>query len=200
MDDNYGYSYKATGLIADTFKKYGIPFEIEKRDKVEVVCIRIHILCTGDTTLMFRSCDNENYVSVSICLFTHTPAGRRGRIFEAFNYLHNLSKYKMRFSLSPDGAIYMGYEFLGSVLNQSLGPMAYEIYARTNNDIDIIHQFLEAAINTEDDLGSYEIAGRPLGITLPEDMPSELRLELEQILDDIQPYIIAHKDGDMEEE
>ncbi len=190
MIDNE-YRFKTTSLIAEAFSnEYHIPFETTSTEKEEVVSVYLHALCQEDAELMFKSCDNGNSLSCSICLIKGTPADRKNRILEAFNCIHNIAKYKMRLSLNPEGAIYMRYEFLTSCLNKSLGSIAYELWARINADIDTIIQFLNLAINSDMELDSSSLVGEPIEIAFPKKMSSEFRLECETIIDELQQYRI----------
>lgn len=146
------YEFKAINLIAETFEKRGVKFEVKDIPGVEMILAGFSIDCGPEVNVMFISHDNDNDVAVRILrLISKTPEARRHRVMEACNILNRRVRH-IKFYVDGDGDINVEYDFPEHSPDEGLGDMALEIFIRMMRILDSEYNIFMKALYTDEDL------------------------------------------------
>ena len=105
------YEFNATNLIAETFEKRGVLFDVVSHHGSEHLLAGFSVDCGPNVIMRFISRDNDNDVAARIFgLITNTPKEKRARVMEACNVLNDTIRF-MKFSLDTDGDINVDYAY-----------------------------------------------------------------------------------------
>lgn len=164
------YEFKAINLIAETFEKRGVEFDVKNHHGMEELQTFIPIDCGTFTIMRFISHDNDNDIAVRIIgLVSNTPKEKRNRVMEACNVLNHKIRY-MNFSLDDDGDVVVAYDFPVRSPDEGIGEMAFEIFVRTMQILDSEYSIFMKALYSEDEL---DIQGHSI--------PAELMQRLQEL-------------------
>lgn len=84
------YEFKAINLIAETFEKRGVKFDVVSHHGSEQLLAGFSVDCGPNVIMRFISRDNDNDVAARIFgLISNTPKEKRTRIMEACNVLNH---------------------------------------------------------------------------------------------------------------
>lgn len=146
------YEFKAIKLIAETFEKRGVKFDIVSHHGSEQLMAGFSIDCGPNVIMRFISRDNDNDVAARIFgLITNTPKEKRARVMEACNVLNRKIRY-MKFYLDTDGDINVEYDFPVHSPDNGIGEMAFEIFVRMMQILDSEYSIFMKALYSEEDL------------------------------------------------
>lgn len=164
------YEFKATNLIAETFEKRGIKFDIVNHHGSDQLLAGFSVNCGPNVIMRFISRDNDNDVAARIFgLITNTPKEKRSRVMEACNVLNHKIRY-MKFYLDADGDINVEYDFPVHSPDDGIGEMAFEIFVRTMQILDSEYSIFMKALYSDDEL---DIQGHSV--------PAELMQKLQEL-------------------
>lgn len=146
------YEFNATNLIAETFEKRGVKFEVSNHHGMEELQTFLPIDRGSYAIMHFISHDNDNDVAVRIIgLVSDAPTEKRLRVMEACNVLNNNIRY-LKFSLDDNGDVNVGYDFLVNSPNEGIGEMAFEIFLRTMHILNSEYGIFMKAIYSDEEL------------------------------------------------
>ena len=146
------YEFNATNLIAETFEKYGVKFDVVSHHGDEHLLAGFPVNCGPSVVMRFISRDNDNDVAACIFgLISNIPKEKRARIMEACNVLNHNIRY-MKFYLDPDGDINIEYDFPVHSPDQSIGKMAFEIFVRMMQILNSQYSIFMKALYSEEEL------------------------------------------------
>lgn len=169
------YEFKAINLIAETFEKRGVKFDVVSHHGSEQILAGFSVDCGPNVIMRFISLDNDNDVATRIFgLITNTPKEKRARIMEACNLLNHKIRY-MKFYLDTDGDINVEYDFPVHSPDNGIGEMAFEIFIRTMKLLDSEYSIFMKALYTEEEL---DIKGYSVPVELMQSL-QELRKMIE---------------------
>lgn len=164
------YEFNATNLIAETFEKRGVKFDVVSHHGSEQVLVDFPVDCGPNVIMRFISRDNDNDVAARIFgLITNTPKEKRTRVMEACNVLNNKIRY-IKFYLDTDGDINIEYDFPVHSPDDGIGEMAFEIFVRMMQVLDSEYSIFMKALYTEEEL---DIKGHSV--------PAELMQRLQEL-------------------
>ena len=143
------YTFKATNLIAETFDKHGIKYNVEEAPGAEIIVAGFPVDGGPAVTEWFISRDNDNDVAARVFrLVSKTPEARRSRVRDACNILNRKVRY-MKFSIDADGDVNAEYDFPVQTPDSGVGEMALEIFVRTMRTLDSEYSLFMKAIYTD---------------------------------------------------
>lgn len=175
------YEFKATNLIAETFEKRGVKFDVVNHHGSEQLLAGFSVNCGPNVIMRFISCDNDNDVAARIFgLIANTPKEKRSRVMEACNVLNHKIRY-MKFYLDADGDINVEYDFPVHTLDDGIGEMAFEIFVRMMQILDSEYSIFMKALYSEEEL---DIQGHSIPAELMQKL-QELRKMMETRMDDM---------------
>ena len=155
------YEFKATNLIAETFEKRGVRFDVKNVRGDEVVCAGFPIDCGPKVIMQFICSDNDNDVAVRIFgLVTKTPKEKRSRVMEACNILNRKVRY-VKFYVDGDGDINVEYDFPVHTPDEGVGEIAFEIFLRMMTILDSEYSIFMKALYTDEELARLQDYGIP---------------------------------------
>lgn len=164
------YEFKATNLIAETFEKRGVKFDVVNHHGSDQLLAGFSVNCGPNVIMRFISRDNDNDVAARIFgLITNTPKEKRSRVMEACNVLNHKIRY-MKFYLDADGDINVEYDFPVHSPDDGIGEMAFEIFVRTMQILDSEYSIFMKALYSDDEL---DIQGHSV--------PAELMQKLQEL-------------------
>ena len=124
------YEFKATGLIAETFVKHGVCFEVKYHDGMEELRAPFPIESGPVVIMRFISRDNDNDVAVRVFgLISRIPEEKRAPVAEVCNALNQKVRF-LKFCLDTDGDVSAEYDFPMRSPDEGIGEMAFEIFIR----------------------------------------------------------------------
>lgn len=146
------YEFKAINLIAETFEKRGVKFDVVNRHGSEQLLAGFSVDCGPNVIMRFISHDDDNDVAARIFgLITNTPMEKRPRVMEACNVLNCKVRY-MKFYIDSDGDINAEYDFPMRSPDDGIGEMAFEIFVRMMQVLDSEYSIFMKALYTEEEL------------------------------------------------
>ena len=146
------YEFKATNLIAETFEKRGVKFDVVSHHGSEQVLAGFSVDCGPNVIMRFISRDNENDVAARIFgLISNTPKEKRARVMEACNVLNHKIRY-MKFYTDTDGDINVEYDFPVHSPDDGIGEMAFEIFVRMIQILDSEYSIFMKALYSDEEL------------------------------------------------
>ncbi len=146
------YEFKATNLIAETFEKHGVKFDVVNHHGGEQLLAGFSVECGPNVIMRFISRDNDNDVAARIFgLISNTPKEKKVRVMEACNVLNHKIRY-MKFYLDADGDINVEYDFPVHAPDDGIGEMAFEIFVRTMQILDSEYGIFMKALYSDDEL------------------------------------------------
>lgn len=182
------YEFNATNLIAETFEKHGVKFDVVSHHGSEQLLAGFSVDCGPNVIMRFISRDNDNDVAARIFgLITNTPKEKRARVMEACNALNHKIRYT-KFYLDADGDINVEYDFPVHTPDNGIGEMAFEVFVRMMHILDSNYNIFMKALYSEDEL---DIQGRSV--------PAELMQRLQELREMIETRMTADGTSDDEE-
>ena len=182
------YEDNATNLIAETFEKRGVKFDVVNHDGSEELRAGFSVDCGPFVVMRFISRDNDNDVAARIFgLISKTSKEKRARVMEACNVLNHKIRY-MKFYLETDGDINVEYDFPVHSPDNGIGEMAFEIFVRTMQILDSEYSIFMKALYSEDEL---DIQGHSI--------PAELMQRLQELRKMMEARMTAADASDDEE-
>lgn len=182
------YEFNATNLIAETFEKHGVKFDVVSHHGSEQLLAAFSVDCGPNVIMRFISRDNDNDVAARIFgLITNTPTEKRARVMEACNVLNHKIRY-MKFYLDTDGDINVEYDFPMHSPDNGIGEMAFEIFARMMHVLNSEYSIFMKALYSEEEL---DIQGRGI--------PAELMQRLQELRRMMETRMTAASTSDDEE-
>lgn len=182
------YEFNATNLIAETFEKHGVKFDVVSHHGSEQLLAGFSVDCGPNVIMRFISRDNDNDVAARIFgLITNTPKEKRARVMEACNALNHKIRYT-KFYLDADGDINVEYDFPVHTPDNGIGEMAFEVFVRMMHILDSDYNIFMKALYSEDEL---DIQGRSV--------PAELMQRLQELREMIETQMTADGTSDDEE-
>lgn len=170
------YEFKATNLIAETFKKRGVKFDVVSHHGNEQLLAGFSVDCGPNVIMRFISRDNDNDVVARIFgLISNTPKEKRFRVIEACNVLNHKICY-MKFYIDTDGDINVEYDFPVHSPDDGIGEIAFEIFVRMMRVLDSEYNIFMKALYSDDEL---DIQGYNVSAELMQKL-QELRKMLER--------------------
>lgn len=164
------YEFNATNLIAETFEKRDVKFDVVSHHDSEQLLAGFSVDCGPNVIMRFISRDNDNDVAARIFgLITNTPKEKRSRVMEACNVLNHKIRY-MKFYLDTDGDINVEYDFPVRSPDNGIGEMAFEIFVRMMKILDSEYSIFMKALYSEEEL---DIQGHSI--------PAELMQRLQEL-------------------
>lgn len=146
------YEFKGTNLIAGTFEKCGVKFDVVNNHRSEQLLAGFSVDCGPNVIMRFISRDDDNDVAARIFgLISNTPKDKRYRVMEACNVLNHKIRY-MKFYLDTDGDINAEYDFPVHTPDEGIGEMAFEIFVRMMKILDSEYSIFMKALYTDDEL------------------------------------------------
>lgn len=146
------YEFHATNLIAETFEKKGVKFDVVSYCGNEQLLAGFPIECGPNVIMRFISRDNDNDVAARIFgLISNTPKEKRSRVMEACNVLNHKIRY-MKFYLDNDGDINVEYDFPVHSPDDGIGEMAFEMFIRMMQILNSEYSIFMKALYSEDEL------------------------------------------------
>ena len=182
------YEFNATNLIAETFEKHGVKFDVVSHHGSEQLLAGFSVDCGPNVIMRFISRDNDNDVAARIFgLITNTPKEKRARVMEACNALNHKIRYT-KFYLDADGDINVEYDFPVHTPDNGIGEMAFEVFVRMMHILDSDYNIFMKALYSEDEL---DIQGRSV--------PAELMQRLQELREMIETQMTADGTSDDDE-
>lgn len=183
------YEFKAINLIAETFEKRGVKFDVVSHHGNEQLLAGFSVDCGPNVIMRFISCDNDNDVAARIFgLISNTPKEKRTRVMEACNVLNHKIRY-MKFYLDPDGDINVEYDFPMHSPDDGIGERAFEIFVRVMQILDSEYSIFMKALYSDEELA---IQGHGV--------PSELMQKLQELRKMMEARMAALEDSTDDEE
>lgn len=146
------YEFKATNLIAETFEKRGVKFDVVNHHGSEQLLAGFSVDCGPNVIIRFISRDNDNDVAARIFgLISNTPKEKIVRVMEACNVLNHKIRY-MKFYLDTDGDINVEYDFPVHTPDDGIGEMAFEIFVRMMQILDSEYSIFMKALYSDEEL------------------------------------------------
>lgn len=178
------YEFNAANLIAETFEKRGVKFDVVSHHGSEQLLAGFSVDCGPNVIMRFISRDNDNDVAARIFgLITNTPNEKRDRVMEACNVLNHKIRY-MKFYLDTDGDINVEYDFPVHSPDNGIGEMAFEIFVRMMQILDSEYSIFMKALYSEEDL---DIQGHSV--------PTELMQRLQELRKMMEARMAAMEDS-----
>lgn len=169
------YEFKAINLIAETFEKRGVKFDVVSHHGSEQLLAGFSVDCGPNVIIRFISRDNDNDVAARIFgLISNTPKKKRARIMEACNVLNHKSRY-MKFYLDTDGDINVEYDFPVQSPDDGIGEMAFEIFVRMMRILDSEYSIFMKALYSDEELNIQ-------GNSVPDELMQKLQ-ELRKVME-----------------
>ena len=163
------YEFNATNLIAETFEKRGVKFDVVSHYGSEQLLAYFSVDCGPNVIMRFISRDNDNDVAARIFgLITNIPKEKRTRVLDACNALNCKYRYLKCY---PDsvGNITVDYDFPVHSPDNAIGEMAFEILLHMKHILDSGYSIFMKALYTEEDLDIHD------------DTPSKLAQRLQEL-------------------
>ena len=163
------YEFNATNLIAETFEKRGVKFDVVSHYGSEQLLANFSVDCGPNVIMRFISRDNDNDVAARIFgLITNIPKEKRTRVLDACNALNCKYRYLKCY---PDsvGNITVDYDFPVHSPDNAIGEMAFEILLHMKHILDSGYSIFMKALYTEEDLDIHD------------DTPSKLAQRLQEL-------------------
>ena len=146
------FKFKAINLIAETFEKRGVKFDVVSHHGSEQLLAGFSIDCGPYVIMRFISQDNDNDVAVRILsLISNTPKEKRTRVMEACNMLNHKIRF-MKFCLDAEGNINVEYDFPTHSPDEGIGEMAFEIFVRMMQILDSEYSIFMKALYSDEEL------------------------------------------------
>lgn len=178
------YEFKAINLIAETFEKRDVKFDVVNHRGSEQLLAGFSVDCGPNVIMRFISHDNDNDVAVRIFgLVSNTPKEKRTRVMEACNVLNHKIRY-MKFYLDTDGDINVEYDFPVHSPDEGIGEMAFEIFVRMMQILDSEYSIFMKALYSDEKL---DIQGHSV--------PTELMQKLQELRNMMETRIAAMEDS-----
>lgn len=169
------YEFKAINLIAKTFEKRGVKFDVVRHHGSEQLLAGFPVDSGPNVIMRFISNDNDNDVAARIFgLISNTPKEKRVRVMEACNVLNHKIRY-MKFCLDTDGGINVEYDLPVHSSDDCIGEMAFEIFVRTMQILDSKYSIFMKALYTDEELDIQ-------GPTIPAELMQKLQ-ELRKMME-----------------
>ena len=183
------YEFKATNLIAETFEKRDVKFDVVNHNGSEQLLAGFSVDCGPTVIMRFISRDNDNDVAARIFgLISNTPEAKRARVMEACNMLNQKIRY-VKFYIDADGSIDVEYDFPVHSPDDGIGEMAFEIFARMMRILDCEYSIFMKALYSDEELN---IQGRSAS--------DELLQKLEELRKMMETQMTAVEDSSDDEE
>lgn len=183
------YEFKAINLIAETFEKRGVKFDVVSHHGSEQLLAGFSVDCGPNVIMRFISSDNDNDVAARIFgLISNTPKEKRARVMEACNVLNHKIRY-MKFYLDTDSDINVEYDFPVHSPDDGIGEMAFEIFVRTMHILDSEYSVFMKALYSDEDL---DIQGH--------NVSAELMQKLQELRKMMEARMAAMEDSTNDEE
>lgn len=178
------YEFKAINLIAETFEKRGVKFDVVSHHSSEQLLTGFSVDCGPNVIMRFISRDNDNDVAARIFgLISNTPKEKRARVMEACNVLNHKIRY-MKFYLDTDGDINVEYDFPVHSPDDGIGEMAFEIFVRMMQILDSEYSIFMKALYSDEEL---DIQGHSV--------PTELMQKLQELRKMMEARMAAMEDS-----
>lgn len=178
------YEFKAINLIAETFEKRGVKFDVVSHHGSEQLLAGFSVDCGPNVIMRFISCDNDNDVSARIFgLISNIPKEKRARVMEACNALNYQTRY-IKFYLDIDGDINAEYDFPIHSPDDGIGEMAFEVFVRMMQILDFEYSIFMKALYSDEEL---DIQGRGV--------PTELMQKLQELRKMMEARMTAVEDS-----
>lgn len=178
------YEFKAINLIAETFEKRGVKFDVVSHHSSEQLLAGFSVDCGPNVIMRFISRDNDNDVAARIFgLISNTPKEKRARVMEACNVLNHKIRY-MKFYLDTDGDINVEYDFPVHSPDDGIGEMAFEIFVRMMQILDSEYSIFMKALYSDEEL---DIQGHSV--------PTELMQKLQELRKMMEARMAAMEDS-----
>lgn len=182
------YEFKAINLIAETFEKRGVKFDVVSHHGSEQLLAGFPVDSGPNVIMRFISNDNDNDVATRIFgLISNIPKEKRSRVMEACNVLNQKIRF-MKFCLDTDGDINVEYDFPVHSPDDGIGEMAFEIFVRTMQILDSEYNVFMKALYSDEEL---DIQGPKV--------PTELMQKLQELRKIMETRMAAFKDSTDEE-
>ncbi len=182
------YEFKAINLLAETFEKRGVKFDVVSHDGSEELRAGFSVDCGPFVIMRFISRDNDNDVAARIFgLISNTPKEKRTRVMEACNVLNHKIRY-VKFYLDTDGDINVEYDFPVHSPDDGIGEMAFEIFVRMMQILDSEYSIFMKALYSDEEL---DIQGHGL--------PTELMQKLQELRKMMEARMAALEDSSDDE-
>lgn len=140
------FNFKATGIIDAAFTEDDIKHFVVMHGKSESVHAPFPVLKGPMVDLLFISRDDDNDVSVRILnLFNDIPEKDWPRVLCTLNKLNSDMRF-VKFCLDDSGDISVEYDFPVKTGDESIGPMACEMFYRIANIINKKYKILVDAV------------------------------------------------------
>lgn len=183
------YEFNATNLIAETFEKRGVKFDVVNHHGSEQLRAGFSVNCGPNVIMRFISRDNDNDVAARIFgLITNTPKDKRTRVMEACNVLNHKIRY-MKFNLDTDGDINVEYDFPLHSPDDGIGEMAFEVFIRMMQILDSEYCIFMKALYSDEEL---DIQGHSV--------PAELKQKLQELRKMMETRMSTMEDSTDDEE
>lgn len=181
------YDFNAINLIAETFEKRGVKFDVVSHHGSEQLLAGFSVDCGPNVIMRFISRDNDNDVAARIFgLISNTPKEKRARVMEACNVLNHKIRY-MKFYLDTDGDINVEYDFPVNSPDNGIGEMAFEIFVRMMQILDSEYSIFMKALYSEEELDIQRYS-----------VPAELMHKLQELRKMMEARMDAMDDSDDE--
>lgn len=178
------YEFKAINLIAETFEKRGVKFDVVSHHGSEQLLAGFSVDCGPNVIMRFISRDNDNDVATRIFgLISNTPKEKRTRVMEACNVLNHKIRY-MKFYLDTDGDINVEYDFPVHSPDDGIGEMAFEIFVRMMQILDSEYSIFMKALYSDEELDIQEHS-----------VPTELMQKLQELRKMMEARMAAMEDS-----
>lgn len=183
------YEFKAINLIAETFEKHGVKFDVVSHHGSEQLLAGFSVDCGPNVIMRFISSDNDNDVAARIFgLISNTPKEKRVRVMEACNVLNHKIRY-MKFYLDTDGDINVEYDLPVHSSDDCIGEMAFKIFVRTMQILDSEYSIFMKSLYTDEELDIQD----PI-------VPAELMQKLQELRKMMETRMAAGEDSIDDEE
>jgi hypothetical protein len=175
------YEFKAINLIAETFEKHDVRFDVVNRDGSEQLLAGFPIDCGPNVVMRFISRDNDNDIAARIFgLISNIPREKRSRVMEACNVLNHKIRYTKFYLDTTDGDINVEYDFPMHSPDEGIGEMAFELFVRMMQILDSEYSIFMKALYSDDELD-----------TQGHSVPAKLMKKLQELREMMEARMVA---------
>ncbi len=183
------YEFKAINLIAETFEKRDIKFNVVNHRGCEQLWAGFPVKCGPNVIVRFISRDNDNDVAARIFgLISDIPKEKRARVMEACNVLNHKIRH-MKFYINTDGDVNVEYDFPVHSPDDGIGEMASEIFFRMMHILNSEYDIFMKALYSDEELDIQEHI-----------VHAELMQKIQELCNKVEARMAAMKDAADDEE
>ncbi len=122
--------FNATRLLDEEFKAHNLKYSIRESDNVQIIDVPFGIQNGPSVIVHYIASDQGNDLTILMTNLVHNvPDEKRSRMLETMNALNKEYRF-IKFTLDSDNDLDVKADFPSTTSDESLGPMAFEIFVR----------------------------------------------------------------------